>query len=66
MTPLLIRIPHPPEESLLLGSAAAMTRKDHHRSLRAWGNRLGGVYAIRVLFWHVRMPPAGLHACFWN
>ena len=48
------RLPHPPEESLLLGSALAMRRPDHHRSLRAWANELGGVYAIRIATWHVR------------
>lgn len=52
------RIPHPPEESLVLGSALPMRRKDHHRSLRAWGKRLGGVYAIRIAAWHVCFPEA--------
>jgi hypothetical protein len=50
----LFRLPHPPEESLLLGSALAMRRKDHHRSLRAWACQLGGVYAIRIGLQHVR------------
>ena len=50
----LIRLPHPPEELWLLGSALAMRQPDHHRSLRAWANRLGGVYAIRIATWHVR------------
>jgi hypothetical protein len=55
----LFRIPHPPEESLLLGSALIMRRKDHHRSLRAWARQLGGVYAIRIGLQHVR-------ACRWH
>lgn len=31
-----------------------MLRKDHHRALAAWSRQLGPVYAIRILFWHVR------------
>ena len=49
-----IRLPHPPEESLLLGSALAMRRPDHHRSLRAWAAKLGGVFAARIFNFHVR------------
>ncbi|BDA50153.1 hypothetical protein COCOBI_15-2810 [Coccomyxa sp. Obi] len=51
---VLFRIPHPPEEALVLGSALAMRRPNHHRSLRAWSKQLGGVYAIRIAGWHVR------------
>jgi hypothetical protein len=54
---VLFRIPHPPEEGLLLGSVLPMRRKDHHRTLRAWAKRLGGVYAIRIAFWHVSGSP---------
>lgn len=43
------RLPHPPEESLLLGSALAMLRNDNHRSLRDWAKQLGGIYSIRIL-----------------
>ena len=34
-----------------------MLRKDHHRALAAWSRQLGPVYAIRILFWHVRTSP---------
>ena len=37
-----------------MGSAPTMLRKDHHRALSAWAQQLGPVYAIRILFWHVR------------
>lgn len=48
------RIPHPPEEGLLLGSALLMRRKDHHRLLRAWAKQLGPVYAFRIAARHAR------------
>ena len=49
-----LRLPHPPEESWLLGSALAMRQPDHHRSLREWANQLGGIYGLRNISWHVR------------
>ena len=55
--PIPMQIPHPPEEGWLLGSAPTMLRKDHHRALAAWSRQLGPVYAIRILFWHVRTSP---------
>lgn len=50
----LVQIPHPPEEGWIEGSAPTMMRKDHHRALSAWARQLGPVYAIRIVFWHVR------------
>ena len=49
------RLLHPPEESLLLGSALAMLRNNNRRSLRDWAKQLGGIYAISILIWHVRV-----------
>ena len=47
------RIPHPPDENLLLGSALTLRRPDHHRTVRAWAKQLGGVYAVRIGLKHV-------------
>ena len=55
-----LRLPHPPEESLLLGSALAMRRPNHHRALRQSANQLGEIFAIRVAHWHVRCSRAGV------
>ena len=51
----VVQIPHPPEEGWIEGSAPTMMRKDHHRALSAWARQLGPVYAIRIVFWHVRI-----------
>ncbi|CAL5223031.1 g5486 [Coccomyxa viridis] len=50
---VLFKVPHPPEESFLLGSAWTLIRKDHHRAFNKWGCRLGPIYAVRVLCWHL-------------
>ena len=54
----LLRIPHPPGESLLLGSALALQRKEYHRLQRAWARQLGPIYAIRIGMTHVGAAPA--------
>ena len=58
----LTRLPHPPNESWLLGSALIARGDAHHRDLRATANLLGGIYAFRVVSWHVRacVPPGVL------
>ena len=38
-----------------------MMRKDHHRALSAWARQLGPVYAIRIVFWHVRIACINVH-----
>ena len=57
------RLPHPPEEAVLLGSVRPMLRKDHHRALRAWSQQLGPVYAARIGWRHVRRTPGLASAC---
>ena len=52
-----VQIPHPPEEGFFLGSAFKLIRKDHHRAFSNWGRQLGPIYAVRVLCWHVCVPP---------
>ena len=60
----LVQIPHPPEEGWIEGSAPTMMRKDHHRALSAWARQLGPVYAIRIVFWHVRTACIDLHGLY--